>query len=1222
MNVGIDHMKVAFVPTLFVPSREMAEVLFAAVQSYVRAFEKQLIKERVRDAKVRRKNDLNYVFKDCQKDAPSKVELLVDTRQWEVVDIDHDDSAIIVEPELNLMPQVPLCFDGQTLDPIHADTDSIWLPDVTNFHIGDCIRQTPVISDLPSIFDAFKSEWEPRWKRFQDVLPSQWDQISSFAQQVLLQSQWHFRSWNVHDFLLAAKGKKRRAAVGPDGISKSDLLALPPMVRQGIVDMYQEIESSSQWPVQMTVGMVSSLEKKAGAMLTSEYRPIVVYSILYRLWSSCRARDFLKTFALLAPDGVRGGIPSRQAKSIWYEAAILLEQAQIDSSPYIGIVADLSKAFNMIPREPVWLALNAMGVPHWFIRTWASFVNCQTRRFKIRSSVGPALTSDVGYPEGCALSVCAMSIIDLLLDLWLRPVHPTIQVYSYVDDWQILHRALGHHEDILQSLWTFVEAVLMKIDKNKSFVWAVDARDRKALRQTSPLQVALCAKELGAHLNFCKRSGNRSLLDRISGMGHTWTLLKASLSPYHHKLTALRMLAWPRSLYGISVVNVGPLNFGALRTGALRGLKQDRVGSNPCLHLPLHGFTLDPEGFAILQTLKDAREHSNSDAFRSLLSLYCSAPSCFPNNGPVGILVSRVARLGWQLQPDGTFRDLLGQFDIFHTHIDDLKHRICLSWGWILTAELSHRKDFCGLQQADLATTHAILREFSSADQVYLRCSLDGTMITQKDRQHFQEGNMGSCVFCGAPDSPGHRVWHCPEFVSQRNAFPSKFVKCLPELPPCTLEHAWAFRPESFNKVARALNQLEDLPPEKYRLPACGSFALDLFCDGTCRFPESKPLRLAAWAVTMALPGGTAFDNELLAAGLLPGSHQSAFRAELLGFRHALAIAAQAQATSIRVWCDCQSVVNISRRLQLKQLRLKPNSSHADIWQDIVRLLDVLQDRLVICQVYAHNQISSGLSEIEVWAYWHNSLTDIAAAKTNATRSEVFWDCWCEAAADYKWYSELFLEVAKLHVSIGKQADSLIKATKPIQRKVDLPEEAKVVVQPRQYQYEITTTLIRKHGFNIVQVLRDWWVNTGAVFLNHAGSLQWISFTQLFIDFQLATGHVGPTYRDLQWFEDDSVFPLDSLPDWGKHARWFQLLLKGFWLENGVKLEFKSGPPFSSSIQCWMVNVRLPWSSVRLDFIDKALLDRRGVLRRGKDIRLISHFALDSQMAVPLTSGG
>lgn len=46
-----------------VPSVEVAENLFLAVQSYVRAFEKQLIKDRVKDAKARRLQDLNYVFK-------------------------------------------------------------------------------------------------------------------------------------------------------------------------------------------------------------------------------------------------------------------------------------------------------------------------------------------------------------------------------------------------------------------------------------------------------------------------------------------------------------------------------------------------------------------------------------------------------------------------------------------------------------------------------------------------------------------------------------------------------------------------------------------------------------------------------------------------------------------------------------------------------------------------------------------------------------------------------------------------------------------------------------------------------------------------------------------------------------------------------------------------------------------------------------------------------
>ncbi len=115
---------------------------------------------------------------------------------------------------------------------------------------------------------------------------------------------------------------------------------------------------------------------------------------------------------------------------------------------------------------------------------------------------------------------------------------------------------------------------------------------------------------------------------------------------------------------------------------------------------------------------------------------------------------------------------------------------------------------------------------------------------------------------------------------------------------------------------------------------------------------------------------------------------------------------------------------------------------------------------------------------------------------------------------------------------------------------------------------------------------------------------------------------VGPTYRDLTWYEDDRHYDIDALPDWGQHARWFQLMLKFYWKENAISLEFKSGPPFSGSIQCWMVNVRLRWCSNRLGIIDKQLNDRFGFLRRGKDIHRITHFSLDSRMAVPLTKRG
>ena len=1158
------------------PNVDDAAEIFQAVQKFVKAFEKKLIRERVTTAKHRRASDLRYMFRDCQRDQPCKVDLLLESKQTEVVDINIDDFAVILEPPVTFLPQEPVCHNGEAVQIVHAEPDCLWVEDISKFKIGDSIRQTKVISDVPSIFDAFRAEWEPRWKRVE---------ISDFAQHSLPKTEWFFRSWDVQQFRTATKSKKKSAATGPDGVSRSDLMVLPDAVIDGIVSMYESIETSYQWPAQMTIGIVSSLEKTPGALRTSEYRPIVVYSVLYRIWASYRARDFLRSFVAIAPDGVRGGIPSRQAKSIWYEAAFLLEQANVDNSSCIGIIADLSKAFNTIPREPIWVALEAMGVPIWFIKTWASFVACQSRRFKIRQSVGPPIYSDVGYPKGCALSVCAMAIIDVLLDFWLRPIHPTVQVMSYVDDWQVIRRAREWHSQIVQSLWDFVDAVAMKVDKRKSFLWATSAMDRKSLRLTSSMQVALCAKELGAHLNFCKKTGNRTLLDRIFGMGHTWQLLRKSLCSYNQKVIALRMLAWPRSLYGISVVTLGPLNYGHLRTGALRGLKQDRVGSNPCLHLPLNGYSVDPEGFAILQTIKDARDFADADAFRAMLSLYHAAPLQFPKNGPVTILVQRLLRLGWELQADGTFRDPLGLLDLFTTHLDDIQFRISLAWGWILTAELCHRKDFEGLQAVDLSQTRAILQDFSPSDQVYLRCSLDGTMVTQKDRKHFQEGNEGLCEFCGCEDSLKHRVWHCQAFDDLRKIFPEKFLPILDELPECTTQHAWAIRPKSYDHVAQFLEELGDLPPSAYRLPQLQEGTIDLFCDGTCKFPKVKPLRIAAWAVTVAHSGGNGYDNDIVAAGLVPGQHQSAYRAELFGFKHALTIALQADVPCVRIWCDCQSVITTAVRFQRHLIRLKPNSSHWDLWQEVVRLIHALGSRLRICQVHSHNQVSSGLTEIESWAYWHNSLTDIAAEKMNSKRPDTFWTSWHEAFSDYSFYSELFSEIAKLHVRIGKQADEMGKVAKPSQRKVDIPEPAKAVVQPQ--RYIVGPRLVKKHGLNIVQTVFDWWTATGAKFLTKAGPMYWLSVTQLFVDFQLATGHCGPTYHDTIWHDDDSIFEGLALPDWGQRARWFQLLLKGFWKDNKVAVEVKSGPPFSASVLSWMVNARIPWCKDRLDVVDE-----------------------------------
>ena len=63
-----------------VPSYDDAMVSFEVVSRHVRSFEKQLIQDRVRQAKQVRPTNLNYVFRDCAETHPQPADVLVDSR--------------------------------------------------------------------------------------------------------------------------------------------------------------------------------------------------------------------------------------------------------------------------------------------------------------------------------------------------------------------------------------------------------------------------------------------------------------------------------------------------------------------------------------------------------------------------------------------------------------------------------------------------------------------------------------------------------------------------------------------------------------------------------------------------------------------------------------------------------------------------------------------------------------------------------------------------------------------------------------------------------------------------------------------------------------------------------------------------------------------------------------------------------------------------------------
>ena len=490
-----------------------------------------------------------------------------------------------------------------------------------------------------------------------------------------------------------------------------------------------------------------------------------------------------------------------------------------------------------------------------------------------------------------------------------------------------------------------------------------------------------CAKTLGIQANYTRRLGNKTLVARVTEMKHTWTQLRACLSPYRLKLKALLQLGWPKALHGVSGSTLASNLFGSLRTGAVRGLRANRIGASPMLHLSVWGFTFDPEGWSIYQSVKDARDLGSHLHFQSFLMSY-NCQERIPRNGPTAILISRLEKLGWICQGDGIIRDELGEIRLFQDPLDEIRQRIAWSWPSVMTAEIAHRACFQGMHQIDLAEARRLLLQFGDIDRIYLLCGLDGTMYTNRGKQHWQGQEANHCPYCGGSDGFAHRLWQCSHFDSCRVGIDPAIMDAIHSLPSCSRNHGWAIRSPSFVALAKKLIHLPSNPVVHNKVvpPAIGP--LHLFTDGTCREPTEPALRLAAWSLTQAGTSNNVFDHIVLAAGWVTGLLQTAFRAELSAVVAALDIAKQISC-EVCIWSDCLGVISGIRKLQSMQWLLKPSHSHFDLWTAIADTLQQVGDRVKFVQVFSHISPSLGETDIETWAYWHNSLVDHAAAVAN-----------------------------------------------------------------------------------------------------------------------------------------------------------------------------------------------------------------------------------------------
>ena len=186
-----------------------------------------------------------------------------------------------------------------------------------------------------------------------------------------------------------------------------------------MVILFKAVEEAGRWPTSLRGGVVCLLPKAGVQANTStplEARPVVLLSLLYRVWAWKRGREVA---AWLTANGMAGlPVENRSAEDYGTLLAAELEQAMVSDEPLLAVCIDLSKAYDTVRLDLLAFILAGSGMP---AAVWRPMMDMAMapRRLKVMTAVGSWRDPSCGLIPGCP---AATRVMGLLLERWRRGV--------------------------------------------------------------------------------------------------------------------------------------------------------------------------------------------------------------------------------------------------------------------------------------------------------------------------------------------------------------------------------------------------------------------------------------------------------------------------------------------------------------------------------------------------------------------------------------------------------------------------------------------------------------------------------------------------------------------------------------------------------------------------------------------------------------------------------
>lgn len=1162
---------------------DVAQSIFLAFLHEYKQLEAFLMDTRKKLAVQRRSKDPLLIYRDLKADFAEPVQHLMITDNLEIVDKHPcENGKVTIHLNTPLSPDVSTISVNQVpVTPKYLGTTQLQVDEEVARVMGNQVTVHRLIGDPQEILQSFHDEWAPRWQKHEQTTMEHWEAVLNLAGIVLPRQEEPFPQLTLSVWKQAIRNKKKHSAIGPDGLSREDLLRAPDSIHHALIECIHRAELGQGWPSQVVTGIVAALAKTPSAQRVTEFRPITIYSMCYRLWGSVRAKQCLRFLQQLVPSTLMGNIPRRSPKHMWYAIQQVIELTGQENLQAAGGVLDIVKCFNALPRHPVLMLAKMVGIPQNVIIAWQTALQQMTRRFQVRSATGPAIYSFTGLPEGDAMSVVGMVLINMACEVWLRHRFPKCQIYSFVDNIETLTDSAEEAISTVRALTSFCDMLDLQIDAKKTYCWSNSAEGRKHFRLEG-CYYKQWAKDLGAPMTYGKRIINCPIQQKITDLDLFWTRLAKSAAPIPQKLRALYVAAWPNIFYGISITTLGPAHFQKLRTLAAKAMGTNQNGSNPVLTLScIANPQCDPEYYCVHHTIQSFRDFHNPDLSERAMDFLIDCAGRGPP-GPCNSTLQALHKLAWSWEGNGVCRDHEGdQIRLSQISKPELLLRTKEAWQQRVTSEMQmQRPTMDGLCNTDVGTTLDSLYCLPPEQQGLLRVLLNGTQFTNEVIFHTGHVPSKQCSFCDHQDSAEHRHWDCEFFQDIREKYP-QVLQQKDSLPQCTRSHAWLPKLPSKKKFLAHLSTLPDTSG-KFHAPLQVDPMIDvydIFTDGSCAHPAKPAIRFASWA-TVLWTGETFWP---LSMGNVPGRQQTSLRAEIWGAISALKFVALQDKPS-RLWLDNSVVFDTLQSWINHQDVRWDTRKDSDLWYQLQWQYRYAAPKLLaVYKVASHCNPGDQPTAVEAWATIGNNAVDKQAELARAQASPACHAIWVTLCHEYTEALRIGKQLHQMYLEVGKKAlqtKMLPKQTGPGGVPTAAPSDVSCDPNLRDLAHMQEEDIPTRYRIRDLPTILNW---LRGVTREDQGAL-WVSFHQLLLAYQLHSGREGPKRIGKCWDSQENAQHLEYSHT--EQTQWFSTYICQLAKSIGKAVDVQQRRPPSHVLSFWGGHVRIAISRDTLDSID------------------------------------